>query len=68
MPKRRPWTRADLKILRTLAGHKSVKTIGHTLRRTEAAVRFKAHTKRITLAMKNGASRSAEKSNSRPKD
>jgi hypothetical protein len=52
MPKHRPWTRSDVKVLRTLAGRKSVKTIGRTLRRTEAAVRFKAHTKRITLAMK----------------
>jgi hypothetical protein len=52
MPPRRPWTRADLKVLRTLAGRKSVKAIGRALRRTEAAVRFKAHTKRIALAMK----------------
>jgi hypothetical protein len=52
MTKRRAWTRADLKVLRTLAGRKSVKTIGRTLRRTEAAVRFKAHTKRIALATK----------------
>jgi hypothetical protein len=52
MTKRRAWTRADLRVLRTLAGRKSVKTIGRTLRRTEAAVRFKAHTKRIALALK----------------
>jgi hypothetical protein len=52
MPKRRPWTRTDLKTLRTLAGRKTAKTIARTLRRSEAAIRFKAHTKRIKLAMK----------------
>jgi hypothetical protein len=52
MLKHRTWTRTDVKPLRTLAGRKTVKVIGRALRRTEAAVRFKAHTKRIKLAMK----------------
>jgi hypothetical protein len=52
MLKRRLWTRTDIKTLRTLAGGKTAKAIGRTLRRTEAAVRFKAHTKRIKLAVK----------------
>ena len=52
MLKRRPWTPTELKALRTLAGRKTVKAIGRTLRRTEAAIRFKAHTKRIKLAMR----------------
>jgi len=52
MLKRRPWTPTELKTLRTLAGRKTVKAIGRTLRRTEAAIRFKAHTKRIKLAMR----------------
>jgi hypothetical protein len=52
MLKRRPWTRTDVKTLRTLAGRKTVKAIGRTLRRTEAAIRFKAHTQRIKLAMR----------------
>ena len=52
MLKRRPWTPTDVKTLRTLAGRKKVQVICRTLRRTEAAVRFKAHTKRIKLAMK----------------
>jgi hypothetical protein len=52
MLKRRPWTRTEVKTLRTLAGRKTVKAIGRTLRRSEAAVRFKAHSKRIKLAMK----------------
>jgi len=52
MPKRCAWTAADVKVLRSLAGRKSPKAIGRTLRRTEAAVRFKAHTKRIRLTVK----------------
>jgi len=38
--------------LRRLAGRKSVKAIGRELKRTEAAIRYKAHTERISLAMK----------------
>lgn len=49
---RRPWSSADLKLLRSLAGKKSVTAIARALKRTEAAVRFKAHMKRIPLAMK----------------
>jgi hypothetical protein len=52
MLKRRPWTPSEVKALRSLAGRKSVKAIGRTLRRSVAAVRFKAHTKRIRLAIK----------------
>ncbi len=52
MPKRRPWTNADVKVLRSLAGKKSVMAIGRSLKRSEAAVRFKAHMKGIRLAMR----------------
>ena len=52
MPKRRAWTPADVKMLRSLAGKKSAKAISRALKRSEAAVRFKAFTKRIRLAMK----------------
>lgn len=52
MKKRRTWSRADVKVLRTLAGRKSARAIGRALSRSEAAVRYKAHTKRIRLAMK----------------
>lgn len=51
-PKRNPWTAADVKQLRRLAGRKNVKAIGRELKRTEAAVRFKAHTEAISLALK----------------
>jgi hypothetical protein len=50
--KRKVWTAADLKQLRALAGKKGVKAIGRALKRSEAAVRFKAHMVRISLAMK----------------
>ena len=52
MSKPRLWTTTDIKVLRSLAGHKTPKAICRTLRRTEASVRFKAHTERIRLAMK----------------
>lgn len=52
MPKRRIWTREDVKLLRSLAGKKSAKIIARTLKRTELAVRFKAHTNGIRLALK----------------
>ena len=50
--KRKVWTAADVKLMRSLAGKKSVKAIARVLKRSEAAVRFKAHTKRVRLAMK----------------
>jgi hypothetical protein len=50
--KRKVWLAADLKQLRALAGKKGVAAIGRALKRSEAAVRFKAHMLRISLAMK----------------
>jgi uncharacterized protein YciI len=55
MPRTRkvtPWTPAHVKQLQRLAGRKTVKAIGRDLKRSEAAVRFKAHVERISLAMK----------------
>lgn len=55
MPRTRrviPWTPAHVKQLRRLAGRKTVKAIGRALRRSEAAVRYKAHTEGISLALK----------------
>lgn len=49
--KRIPWTPANVKLLRQLAGRKTPKAIARELKRTEAAVRFKAHTSNISLAM-----------------
>jgi len=46
------WSGAEVKLLRALAGRKSSKQIARQLKRTEAAVRFKAWQKRIRLAVK----------------
>jgi hypothetical protein len=55
MPKTRkvnPWSPAQVKRLRHLAGRKTVKAIGRALKRSGAAVRFKAHTEGISLALR----------------
>jgi hypothetical protein len=52
MLKRRPWTSTEVKTLRALAGRKTPKAIARSLRRTEAAIRFRAHIQRIKLAMR----------------
>jgi hypothetical protein len=52
MPRRkpvRPWSAADLKTLRRLAGRQSTRTISRELKRSEGAVRFKAWAERIKL-------------------
>jgi len=49
--KRKAWTRADLKQLSKLAGRLSTRRIARQLKRTEGAVRFKAHTHRIRLRL-----------------
>jgi hypothetical protein len=46
------WTTVELKILRKLAGKDGVRKIARQLKRSEAAVRFKAWQKRIKLAVK----------------
>ncbi len=50
--KRVLWTTAELKLLRRLAGRQGVRRIARQLKRSEAAVRFKAWQKRIKLAVK----------------
>lgn len=55
MPRRkrvRFWSPNDLKQLRRLAGRQSVARISRELKRSEAAVRFKAHTEGISLALR----------------
>lgn len=46
------WSSRDTKQLHQLAGRKDAKTIGRALKRSEAAVRFKAHMERLSLALK----------------
>jgi hypothetical protein len=50
--KRILWTPADLKTLRQHAGKKSVPQLTRLLKRSEAALRFKAFTHRISLKLK----------------
>jgi len=50
--KRVLWTAAELKQLKKLAGKQGVRKIARQLKRSEAAVRFKAWQKRIKLALK----------------
>jgi len=50
--KRVLWTAAELKMLRKLAGRQGVRHIARQLKRSEAAVRFKAWQKRIKLAVR----------------
>lgn len=51
--KRRDWSAAEVKQLRTLAGRKTLKQIAKVLGRTVMATRRKATTKGISLAMKD---------------
>lgn len=46
------WTTAHERQLRKLSGRTSVARIARELKRSEAAVRYKAHTLRISLALK----------------
>jgi len=46
------WTPAHEKQLRRLSGRVSVARIARELRRSEAAVRYKAHTLSVSLALK----------------
>ncbi len=50
--KRVLWTPAELKVLKQLAGRQGVRRIARQLKRSEAAVRFKAWQKRIKLAVR----------------
>ena len=55
--KRILWTTDELKTLRKLAGKEGVRKIAGQLKRSEAAIRFKAWQKRIKLAVKKVATR-----------
>jgi hypothetical protein len=50
--KRQRWTTTDLKQLKALAGLRKASVIARQLRRTEPAVRWKAHIEGISLAMR----------------
>jgi len=50
--KRVLWTAADVKFLRKSAGRQRVSQIARQLRRSEAAVRYKATMLKVSLAMR----------------
>lgn len=50
------WTADELKTLRKLAGKVSVRNLARQLKRSEAAIRFKAWQKRTKLALKKARS------------
>lgn len=50
--KRVLWTRTDLKVLRASAGKKTLQQIARLLKRSAAAVRFKASAQRISLRLR----------------
>jgi hypothetical protein len=50
--KRVLWTSTELKLLKKLPGKAGVRRIARQLKRSEAAMRFKAWEKRIKLAVK----------------
>ena len=49
---RKPWSRAELKLLRENAGKKTLKQLGTMHKRTPAAVRIKASEQKISLRMR----------------
>jgi hypothetical protein len=48
-----PWTKDDVRTLKKLAGAEPRRKIARALKRTEAAVTFKAFKLRLSLAQKN---------------
>jgi len=53
--KRVLWTTDQLKTLRKLAGKETVRNLARQLKRSEAAVRFKAWQKRLKLAVRKAS-------------
>ena len=47
------WTAGDVRLLKTTARRQPVSKIARQLRRSEAAVRYKATTLKISLALRN---------------
>lgn len=52
IPRRKFWTTADVRTLRSLARKKKAKTIANRLRRSEGATRQKAHSLGISLELR----------------
>ena len=61
------WTADELKTLRKLAGKEGVRKIARQLKRSEAAVRFKAWQKRIKLAVRKPPGKTTKSKTTRSK-
>ena len=50
-PARRPWSKEDIQLLKSMARKEPAAKIAKALRRTEGATRQKAKTERISISM-----------------
>ena len=50
-PARRPWSKEDVRLLKSMAGKEPAAKIAKALKRTESATRQKAKSERISLSM-----------------
>jgi hypothetical protein len=50
-PARRPWSKEDIRLLKSMARKEPAAKIAKALRRTEGATRQKAKTERISISM-----------------
>jgi hypothetical protein len=60
-PARRPWTKEDIRLLKSMARKEPAAKIAKALRRTEGATRQKAKTERISISMTRKKRVSAKK-------
>jgi hypothetical protein len=60
-PARRPWSKEDIRLLKSMARKEPAAEIAKALRRTEGATRQKAKTERISISMTRKKRVSAKK-------
>jgi hypothetical protein len=60
-PARRPWSKEDIRLLKSMARKEPAAKIAKALRRTEGATRQKAKTERISISMTGKKRVSAKK-------
>jgi hypothetical protein len=60
-PARRPWSKEDIRLLKSMARKEPAAKIAKALRRTEGATRQKAKTQRISISMTRKKRVSAKK-------
>ena len=60
-PARRPWSKEDIRLLKSMARKEPAAKIAKALRRTEGATRQKAKTERISISMTRKKRVSAKK-------